>query len=371
MNPNKSQIQHHRGFFLSELMEVVHAAASVNSYKRSSTKKLFPYVMIRCPGYKSSNVVISSQSTSVLLQIHVMFISTKIPFVFLELLAFIVLAQSLPWDISNIFRDSSYDGKYQCFICFVLKKPGPVLYPHTLAHPEQLLCSLSRGTCKYLRCSIYCIILCNNNKILSQSKNVQNWLMSSLKAQTESYLLFNFQYESKHQSNKNCIFQNIIVLFYCGIGGMFMSWWYILLLYMPWLNLKIRKILAWTSYWYVWELRRISVPPNFICSGHPWLVASPILPPATLKELVSQTMIRWAQENQIQDAELVRIMFNLLRRQYDSIGELLQALRKTYTISQASVSDTINLLAALGQIRSLLSVRMGKEEELLMINGLG
>ncbi|GAB1286690.1 Ryanodine receptor 3 [Apodemus speciosus] len=92
---------------------------------------------------------------------------------------------------------------------------------------------------------------------------------------------------------------------------------------------------------------------------------------STLKELVSQTMIRWAQENQIQDAELVRMMFNLLRRQYDSIGELLQALRKTYTISQASVNDTINLLAALGQIRSLLSVRMGREEELLMINGLG
>ncbi|XP_030881032.1 ryanodine receptor 3 [Leptonychotes weddellii] len=93
--------------------------------------------------------------------------------------------------------------------------------------------------------------------------------------------------------------------------------------------------------------------------------------PTTLKELISQTMIRWAQEDQIQDAELVRMMFNLLRRQYDSIGELLQALRKTYTISQVSVSDTINLLAALGQIRCLLSVRMGKEEELLMINGLG
>ncbi|XP_044292130.1 ryanodine receptor 3 [Varanus komodoensis] len=93
--------------------------------------------------------------------------------------------------------------------------------------------------------------------------------------------------------------------------------------------------------------------------------------PTTLKELISQTMVRWAQENQIQDPELVRIMFNLLRRQYDSIGELLQALRKSYTISAASVQDTINLLAALGQIRSLLSVRMGKEEELLMINGLG
>uniref|UniRef100_A0A8B9TU88 Ryanodine receptor 3 n=1 Tax=Anas platyrhynchos TaxID=8839 RepID=A0A8B9TU88_ANAPL len=88
-------------------------------------------------------------------------------------------------------------------------------------------------------------------------------------------------------------------------------------------------------------------------------------------ELISQTMVRWSQEDQIQDPELVRIMYTLLRRQYDSIGELLQALRKAYTISAVSVKDTINLLAALGQIRSLLSVRMGKEEELLMINGLG
>uniref|UniRef100_A0A8C3EXM2 Ryanodine receptor 3 n=1 Tax=Corvus moneduloides TaxID=1196302 RepID=A0A8C3EXM2_CORMO len=92
---------------------------------------------------------------------------------------------------------------------------------------------------------------------------------------------------------------------------------------------------------------------------------------STLKELISQTMVRWSQEDQIQDPELVRIMYSLLRRQYDSIGELLQALRKAYTISATSVKDTINLLAALGQIRSLLSVRMGKEEELLMINGLG
>ncbi|NWX24913.1 RYR3 protein, partial [Aegotheles bennettii] len=92
---------------------------------------------------------------------------------------------------------------------------------------------------------------------------------------------------------------------------------------------------------------------------------------ATLKELISQTMVRWSQEDQIQDPELVRIMYTLLCRQYDSIGELLQALRKAYTISAASVKDTINLLAALGQIRSLLRVRMGKEEELLMINGLG
>ncbi|KAI4804077.1 hypothetical protein KUCAC02_025721, partial [Chaenocephalus aceratus] len=91
---------------------------------------------------------------------------------------------------------------------------------------------------------------------------------------------------------------------------------------------------------------------------------------ANLKELISQTMVSWAQECHILDSELVRKMFSLLRRQYDSIGELLRAMRKTYTISAASIQDTINLLAALGQIRSLLSVRMGKEEEKLMIDGL-
>ncbi|XP_062863974.1 ryanodine receptor 3 [Trichomycterus rosablanca] len=92
--------------------------------------------------------------------------------------------------------------------------------------------------------------------------------------------------------------------------------------------------------------------------------------PSNLKELISQTMVSWAQESHIQDPELVRVMFSLLRRQYDSIGELLRAMRKSYTISAASVQDTIHLLASLGQIRSLLSVRMGKEEEQLMIDGL-
>ncbi|XP_046872563.1 ryanodine receptor 3 [Hypomesus transpacificus] len=93
--------------------------------------------------------------------------------------------------------------------------------------------------------------------------------------------------------------------------------------------------------------------------------------PSNLKELISQTMVSWSQESHIQDPQLVRKMFSLLRRQYDGIGELLRAMRKTYSISSASVPDTISLLASLGQIRSLLSVRMGKEEEKLMIDGLG
>uniref|UniRef100_A0A667I1B8 Ryanodine receptor 2 n=1 Tax=Lynx canadensis TaxID=61383 RepID=A0A667I1B8_LYNCA len=91
----------------------------------------------------------------------------------------------------------------------------------------------------------------------------------------------------------------------------------------------------------------------------------------TLQQLISETMVRWAQESVIEDPELVRAMFVLLHRQYDGIGGLVRALPKTYTINGVSVEDTINLLASLGQIRSLLSVRMGKEEEKLMIRGLG
>ncbi|KAJ8264428.1 hypothetical protein GJAV_G00149040 [Gymnothorax javanicus] len=91
----------------------------------------------------------------------------------------------------------------------------------------------------------------------------------------------------------------------------------------------------------------------------------------TLQHLISETMVRWAQESVIEDPELVRAMFVLLHRQYDGIGGQVRALPKTYTINSVSVEDTINLLASLGQIRSLLSVRMGREEEKLMIRGLG
>uniref|UniRef100_UPI00358EA68B ryanodine receptor 2-like n=1 Tax=Myxine glutinosa TaxID=7769 RepID=UPI00358EA68B len=93
--------------------------------------------------------------------------------------------------------------------------------------------------------------------------------------------------------------------------------------------------------------------------------------PRTLHELISNTMIRWAQESLVEDPELVRSMFSLLHRQYDGVGELMRALPKTYTISSASVEDTLGLLGSLGQIRSLLRVRMGPEEEQLMIRGIG
>lgn len=40
----------------------------------------------------------------------------------------------------------------------------------------------------------------------------------------------------------------------------------------------------------------------------------------TLQQLISDTMVRWAQESVIEDPELVRAMFVLLHRQYDGIG---------------------------------------------------
>ncbi|KAK5599087.1 hypothetical protein CRENBAI_026085 [Crenichthys baileyi] len=93
--------------------------------------------------------------------------------------------------------------------------------------------------------------------------------------------------------------------------------------------------------------------------------------PSTLQELISHTMIHWAQESFIQNPELVRMMFSLLHRQYDGLGELMRALPKAYTINEVSIQDTMDLLECLGQIRSLLIVQMGPEEERLIIQSIG
>uniref|UniRef100_H3CXC1 Ryanodine receptor 1 n=1 Tax=Tetraodon nigroviridis TaxID=99883 RepID=H3CXC1_TETNG len=93
--------------------------------------------------------------------------------------------------------------------------------------------------------------------------------------------------------------------------------------------------------------------------------------PSTLQELISHTTIHWAQESFIQNPELVRMMFSLLHRQYDGLGELIRALPKAYTINAVSITDTMDLLECLGQIRSLLIVQMGPEEERLMIQSIG
>ncbi|TRY95484.1 hypothetical protein DNTS_003975, partial [Danionella cerebrum] len=94
--------------------------------------------------------------------------------------------------------------------------------------------------------------------------------------------------------------------------------------------------------------------------------------PVSLQQLISGTMLHWAQEGPIEDPALVRAVFSLLHQQYAGLdGQMSAPLQKAYCISQTSVEDTLNLQWALAGIRSLLTARMGKEEEECMIRGLG
>uniref|UniRef100_A0AAR2IQQ6 Ryanodine receptor 2b (cardiac) n=1 Tax=Pygocentrus nattereri TaxID=42514 RepID=A0AAR2IQQ6_PYGNA len=92
----------------------------------------------------------------------------------------------------------------------------------------------------------------------------------------------------------------------------------------------------------------------------------------SLQQLISDTMLRWAQEGPLDHPGLVQAAFGLLQWQYAGLsGQMSAPLRKAYCISQSSVEDTLGLQEALGRIRSLLRTRMGREEEELMIGGLG
>lgn len=59
-------------------------------------------------------------------------------------------------------------------------------------------------------------------------------------------------------------------------------------------------------------------------------------------------------------------IFSLLVRQYDSVGELIRALEKTYVINFKTKEDVAQMWVGLSQIRSLLPVQMSQEEEELM-----
>ncbi|ESO90186.1 hypothetical protein LOTGIDRAFT_123762 [Lottia gigantea] len=92
--------------------------------------------------------------------------------------------------------------------------------------------------------------------------------------------------------------------------------------------------------------------------------------PDSIQKLVTDTVVRWAQEDFISSADLIREMFSLLHRQYDGIGELMAALEKTYVISCNSANDINLLWKSLGIIRSLLLVQVGHAEEELLKNSL-
>lgn len=58
-----------------------------------------------------------------------------------------------------------------------------------------------------------------------------------------------------------------------------------------------------------------------------------LYPPGTLQQLISDTVVRWAQESVIEDPELVRAMFILLHHQYDGIREVVSLHKRMHILS--------------------------------------
>lgn len=84
------------------------------------------------------------------------------------------------------------------------------------------------------------------------------------------------------------------------------------------------------------------------------------------RKVLIKTIVGWAEESQIETPKLVREMFGLLVRQYDTVGELIRALEKTYVINSKTKGDVAGMWIGLSQIRALLPVQMSQEEEELM-----
>ncbi|XKL68210.1 hypothetical protein PGB90_003701 [Kerria lacca] len=89
-------------------------------------------------------------------------------------------------------------------------------------------------------------------------------------------------------------------------------------------------------------------------------------PEEIFRKVLIKTIVNWAEEAQIEMPKLVREMFSLLLRQYDSVGALIRALEKTYVINDKTREDVAQMWVGLSQIRSLLPVQMSQEEEELM-----
>lgn len=89
-------------------------------------------------------------------------------------------------------------------------------------------------------------------------------------------------------------------------------------------------------------------------------------PEEIFRKILIKTIVSWAEESQIETPKLVREMFSLLVRQYDTVGELIRALEKTYVINAKTKDDVAQMWIGLSQIRALLPVQMSQEEEELM-----
>ncbi|KAL6426510.1 hypothetical protein ACFW04_009145 [Cataglyphis niger] len=89
-------------------------------------------------------------------------------------------------------------------------------------------------------------------------------------------------------------------------------------------------------------------------------------PEEVFRKVLISTIVSWAEESQIETPKLVREMFSLLVRQYDTVGELIRALEKTYVVNNKTKDDVALMWVGLSQIRALLPVQMSQEEEALV-----
>lgn len=92
----------------------------------------------------------------------------------------------------------------------------------------------------------------------------------------------------------------------------------------------------------------------------------------SLQRLIAQTMITWANK-EVQDLKLIEEIFSLLYRQFNEVGEVAQALKKTYVLEVTCDTaigkanfDIPAFVNALGSLRLLLKVGMSKKEENLL-----
>ncbi len=95
-------------------------------------------------------------------------------------------------------------------------------------------------------------------------------------------------------------------------------------------------------------------------------IARPLSQEEKFRKVLVETVIRWGQEAEIENSDLVREMFALLLRQYDTVGELMRATENTYIVDAKTKEDVDNMWISLSRIRSLLPVQMSRMEEALV-----
>ena len=66
-------------------------------------------------------------------------------------------------------------------------------------------------------------------------------------------------------------------------------------------------------------------------------------PEEKFRKVLVETIIGWGCETEIENTELVRQMFSLLLRQYDTVGELMRATEQTYVIDTKTRQDAVDM----------------------------